>query len=243
MSNPRLIVAWQSPKTREYIPIGILQKKDELFCFNYTKGVEKAKKQGFMSFVSMSDFDIPYTAEKLFPTFANRILPKTRPEYKQYKKWLGLDENSGDLEELARNNGIKETDNIELYAIPQKADKYHIEFFSHGIRYLPPEYKNRVSKLKEGDKLYITQDLQNEYDNNALLIRVDNPAELVGYVPRIYAKDITTILKTDKEATLSVKRVDNEAILQFQLLCEFKAEWQDGFEPFKEETFEIIAKK
>ena len=35
-----LIVAWQYPSTREWIPIGRLSKKENLFCFVYTEGVK-----------------------------------------------------------------------------------------------------------------------------------------------------------------------------------------------------------
>ena len=45
-----LIVAWQSPSTREWIPIGRLSKKENLFCFVYTEGVKVAEKKGIFAF-------------------------------------------------------------------------------------------------------------------------------------------------------------------------------------------------
>lgn len=231
-----LIVAWQSPLTMEWIPIGRLCKKDDLFYFVYTQGVGSAEKQGFLPFRYMTDFTKEYTSQQLFPTFANKILPKSRPEYNNYKQWLGL---NGDnvLDELAMNNGIKATDNIELYAIPEKKEFYRVEFFAHGLRHLPVYIENRFKKLKEKDTLYLAQDVQNTSDDSALIIRAESPAELIGYVPRIYTKDITTLLKSDKKAELKVKKINIEAPLQFRLLCEFRAKWKKDFEAFQDEKF------
>nr|WP_317405005.1 HIRAN domain-containing protein [uncultured Helicobacter sp.] len=234
-----LIVAWQSPLTREWIPIGRLSKKDDLFCFVYTQGVKVAKKKGFLPFRHMTEFTKEYTSEQIFPTFANKILPKSRPEYRNYKQWLGLNSDNV-LDELAMNNGIKATDNIELYAIPQKKEFYEVEFFAHGFRHLSVYVEERLKELKEKDTLYLAQDLQNKSDDYALLIRAESPAELIGYVPRIYTKDITTLLKSDQKAELKVKKINIEAPLQFRLLCEFRAKWQKDFKAFQDKKFHKV---
>lgn len=235
MSDIRLLVAWQNPQSREWIPIGNLYYENNRYKFCYVKGIIRAKEVGFIPFVKMHDIEAVYIADEIFPQFANRLLAKSRPEYERYQRWLGLDKNSTSLEELAKNNGVRVTDNIQLYAIPKKQNEYIVEFFSHGISHLIPSYQERVKKLQVDEKLYLMQDLQNEYDNNALLIRTKDPIELVGYVPRIYAKDFSKLLT--QEATLKVKQINQDSPMQFQLLCEFSAKWVDGFEPFSDEWF------
>ena len=76
--------------------------------------MQNAKNQGFIPFTKMNDLESIYTSPTLFPQFANRVLAKSRPEYERYQKWIILDSSSTPLEELANNNGVKVTDNIEL---------------------------------------------------------------------------------------------------------------------------------
>lgn len=237
MNSIKLIVAWQNLESREWIPIGMLYyHQDGHYEFVYVKGVQRAKEAGFIPFRKMNDLRAIYASEDIFSQFAIRLLPKSRPEYEHYKRWLNLDNNSTPLDELLKNNGIRATDNIELYAIPEKQDKkYIVEFFTHGISHLIPSYKERVKQLKAGEKLYLMRDLQNKYDTNALLVRTQDPVEVVGYVPRIYTRDFSKLLKNN--ATLKVKQVNQDAPLQFQLLCEFSADWSDDFTPFNDNDF------
>lgn len=238
MNDIRLVVAWQNPQSREWIPIGNLYYENKFYKFCYVKGVQKAKNNGFIPFTKMNDLESVYTSDTLFPQFANRVLAKSRPEYERYQKWLSLDNNSTPLDELAKNNGVRVTDNIELYKIPTKRDKYIVEFFSHGISHLIPSYQKRVKSLQVDEKLYLMRDLQNEYDKNALLIRTKAPVELVGYVPRIYTRDFSKLLDN---ASLRVKQVNQDSPMQFQLLCEFSADWIEGFVAFYGEEFKTLS--
>lgn len=237
-----LVVAWQNQSNREWIPIGILCYDGNFYTFSYTRGAKRAKESGFKLLPRMDILEQTYYAPKeaLFPTFANRLLTKSRPEYEDYKQWLSLDGDNA-MEELAKNNGIRATDSIQLYAIPQKQDnQYKLEFFSHGISHLNFHYQQRVAELKAGEKLFIAKDVQNKFDNNALLIRTKDPVEIVGYIPRIYAKDISCLLDNDKSASLEVKQINKDAPMQFQLLCSFNAKWNSKFKPFGSEDFELL---
>ncbi|WP_104717986.1 HIRAN domain-containing protein [Helicobacter trogontum] len=239
MSDIKLIVAWQNPKSREWIPIGNLYYEDECYKFRYIQGIIKAKEVGFIPFTKMNDIKAVYASDEMFPQFANRLLAKSRPEYERYQRWLRLDKNSTPLDELAKNNGVRVTDSIELYVIPKKQDRYIVEFFSHGISHLIPSCQERVKKLEVGEKLYLMQDLQNQYDNNALIMRTKDPVEIVGYVPRIYAPDFSKLLQHNAE--LKVKQINHDSLMQFQLLCEFSADWTKDFKPFDTESFEVIS--
>lgn len=241
-----LVVAWQNQSNREWIPIGKLRYNDANdtlpYSFCYTKGVKRAQEGGFKLLARMDALEQIYYAPKeaLFPTFANRLLAKSRPEYENYKRWLSLN-NSNAMEELAKNNGMRATDSIQLYPIPKEDDQYKLEFFSHGISHLISHYQQRVAKLEVGEKLFIAKDMQNEFDENALLIRTRDPIEIVGYIPRIYSKDISYLIDGDKSACLEVKQVNKEAPMQFQLLCGFNVKWKTGFKPFDNEDFKLLS--
>jgi hypothetical protein len=89
-----LFIAWQDPKTREWIPVGRLTHEDGSYRFEYTKGAKRSER--FVPFGWMRNLEMTYLSNTLFPLFANRILPRSRPEFKDYMDWLGLSENEYD---------------------------------------------------------------------------------------------------------------------------------------------------
>jgi hypothetical protein len=62
-----------------------------------------------------------------------------------------------------------------------------VEFFSHGVRHLPEETRERIKALQAGKRLYLMQDIQNPSDAMALMMRTGNPVYYVGYC---YTSDI-----------------------------------------------------
>lgn len=242
MTNDKtLILCWREPKSREWISVGKLWMSENQYRFCYTKGVQRAKKSNdFMMFGQMIEEDKVYVSDELFPIFKNRLLQKSRPEYNDYLKWLGLDASLEPLDELSRTNGVRATDSLQLFEIPKNKDgKYITYFFSHGISHLPKNYVERIKKLHKGDKLYLMQDIQNNMDKYALMIRTDDPAELMGYCPRIYTKDLHTLIEKNgvDNVSLSIEAINHDAPLQFRLLCKIETTWFEGFEPFLDEEF------
>jgi len=239
-----LFLAWREPEKREWIVVGKLWQKDEKYYFGYTKGVYKAKESGnFNEFGLMQELDKIYVSDEIFPIFKNRILNKSRPEYSDYIKWLGFEKEISPLEELARTNGLRATDSLQIFEKPKPKDgKYIIYFFSHGIRHLPLTYQYRIEHLKEGERLYIAKDIQNRYDKFALMLRTDDPVEIVGYIPRFYTKDINNLLEINGELELKVniEKINLDAPKQFQLLCKLETIWPKDFKVCADEEFELI---
>lgn len=85
-----LFVAWQDPASRSWAPVGRLTREGEFYHFVYTRGATEVP--NFMPFGRMTDLDAEYVSTELFPLFANRVLSRTRPEYQDYLRWLGLSE-------------------------------------------------------------------------------------------------------------------------------------------------------
>ena len=230
----KLILAWKNPKNRQWIPIGNLEYKNNMYYFNYTNG---AKSTNFQPFGQMNELKNTYSAESLFPIFKNRLLAKSRPEYNDYIKWLDIDKNENELVELSRSRGIRATDELQLFPIPEKNENndYEVLFFSHGMSHISEHYVKRLSKLKDNDKLLILKDIQNEVDSCALALRTKNdPIELLGYCPSFLVKDFNRLMKKngDTQVNITIKKVNHDAPLQLKLLCKFSTKWSENFEPF-----------
>ena len=239
MSN-KLVLSWRNPDTRTWLPVGILEFKNEQYIFHYTNG---AKADNFVPFGQMQDKTEKYISDSLFPIFKNRLLSKSRPEYSDFLNWLDIDRNiNNEILELSRSRGIRATDDLQLFPIPEKNNegKYEVIFFSHGISHISESYVKRLSSLKKNDSLLIMKDIQNEVDSFALMIRTkDEPVELMGYCPAFFAKDFNKLLELngDKKVNIYVHKINEDAPLQLKLLCRLVTEWPDSFNPFDEKEF------
>ena len=237
-----LILAWRCPHNGKWIPVGKLLQDRGKYVFDYTVGAHEAEREeAFMPFATMGDLNVTYESEELFPVFCNRLLQKNRPEYDDYVGWLGFDKNKfSPLEELARSGGIRVTDNLQLFSIPQKnGNLYEFHFFSHGIRHLPPCYIDRINHLNHGNKLFLMKDVQNNFDPFALALRTGDPPEIVGYTPRFLSQDFTELLHLNgnDNVFVQVEKINLKAPLQFKLLCKISTTWPDAFTPFNHDAF------
>lgn len=239
-----LFVAWQDPETRRWLPVGRLSRKGDDYRFVYTRGAEVSER--FVPFGRMTDLHSAYIAADLFPLFANRLLPKSRPEYGDFLRWLGLDAESDDaLDQLASSGGGRATDSLQVFPRPEPTpdNRYVVEYFGHGIRYMSPDSRRRIEVLEPGEPLYLVPDIQNRFDDDALLMRTDDPISCVGYCPRFYSAEVAELLDRvgKDQVRVTVVAVNPDAPLQFRLRCRLTAPWPDGFMAFRQETFEPLA--
>jgi hypothetical protein len=234
-----LYLAWQDPESRQWYPVGKLTSVNGIYRFVYTKGAEASK--NFLPFGSMRDLHAVYKSRDLLPLFANRIISKKRPEYRDFLRWLDLQEAEVDpLVVLARTEGVRETDSLTVFPCPEpdKEGKYVVHFFSHGLRYLPDDARIRIGKLQVGDRLYLMLDPQNRYDGCAIALRTGDPTTIVGYCPRYISRDFLEILANDPDAVqVRVKRVNIDAPIQLRLLCTLTADWPENFKPCSSEYY------
>ena len=238
-----LYLAWQDPQSRQWFPVGKLSFEASVYRFVYTKGATFSKH--FTPFGFMQNMHEVYRSRDLFPLFANRLISKKRPEYKDFLRWLDLREDeAAPLVLLARTEGVRETDSLTVFPCPERTldGKYVVHFFSHGLRYLPEEARLRISKLGRGDRLYLLPDPQNSYDGCAIALRTNEPASIVGYCPRYISCDFLEILENNPEAVqVRVNRVNADAPIQLRLLCTLTADWPDDFKPCSSEEYQELA--
>lgn len=240
--NKRLLLFWQNPASRRWFTVGLLTEEQGGFSFQYSNSAKKlAKQKEFEPFGVMRKMSVVHTAEELFPMFKNRLLEKSRPEYPEYLRWLGLDKSSvSDMDELSRSGGVRATDKLQMFPYPEPQDgKYIVEFFVHGIRHVPSEKANRIATLKEGDELFLLKDVQNKVDPFALVIRTDDPPEIVGYCPSFFVEDFNVLLsdQSPRSVKLSVFKVNMDAPLQLRLMCRLEAPWLKDFSTFADREF------
>lgn len=240
--NDELILSWKNSTTHMWVPVGRLKFQNNHYFFQYTKGAKNSKE--FKPFEKMDDLGKVYESEDLFPLFKNRLLQKSRPEYKEYLDWLDISaKDMHPMEELSLTGGVRATDSLQLFPIPtEKNGYYEVKFFSHGIRYLARSYIERANKLENGDQLYLMKDIQNPHDKYALSLRTEDPPELVGYCPKNYVQDFNSLIEKNgaKNIEVSVVKNNKTAPSQLKLLCKFKAKWYEGFKPFSDSDFQTI---
>ena len=136
---------------------------------------------------------------------------------------------------LARSGGLRSTDQLQIFKKIEvdASGKFEHFFFLHGLSYLNSMANDRVSELQPGENLRLCLDLQNEYDGDAVVVRADKPAEIVGYCPRYLSNDIKKMLLNDpKSVTLSVEKISDDAPHNYRLLCKLSGTLilQDEFE-------------
>ena len=238
-------LAWQAPDTKTWYVVGLLTEHEDYYTFSYTKGALKSEK--FIPFSGMKDLDKMYVSDELFPLFKNRLLSEKRPEYPRFIEWLdlGSDEVSP-IEVLGRSGGLRGTDKLQMFnRVEIENDGYfeHV-FFAHVLGYLSQSAKDRVSGLQKNEKLLLCLDCQNSYDGNAVIIRAENPAEILGYCPSYLAKDISSFLKKNRvNLNISVESFSENAPDHYKLLCKLSGKIDSNLinEFMSKDEFSLIA--
>lgn len=216
-----VFIAWQEPDNKDWHVVGRLEKREAGYAFCYTQGAQSSDK--FILFSGMDNIEETYVSSSLFPLFKNRLLSHNRPEYPDFIAWLGLsDEEATPMNILGRSGAHRGTDKLQMFErITTDSDgRFECFFFAHGLSYLSMSAVDRVSKLVSGDKLLLCLDAQNNYDKDAVIIRANDPAEIIGYCPRYLAKHIAGALRVDSSnIELLVEVVSSSAPANYQLMC------------------------
>ena len=236
--NKYIYLAWRGPD-KNWNVIGQLLRKNNEYEFRYTKGIENVA--DFNAVLSnMPEHDKVYRSSELFFLFKNRLMPKSRPDYSSYLRWLDLeqqdDSSVDDLDTLAVSGGERQTDFFRIIPVPEKniSGEYSFKFLVNGLSDSDDMVKNKVLSLKEGDSLYLVHDFQNKEDYLALSLRTNEPSYLIGYVPPYFGKIIHKI--KDKNGANSIRvnvvQVNKDAPIQMRLLCELSS-------PFLSKPWEV----
>lgn len=240
-----IYLARQDQNTKEWYVVGQLLHTDEGYEFSYTKGIKNIP--SFSAIPNMPEHDKVYRSPNLFSLFKNRLMPKSRPEYHDYIKWLGFEMSDpviSDLDVLAVSGGGRETDFFRIIPVPEinAIGTYSFKFFVEGLNFVDEQSKERVLSLKKGDPLYVNHDFQNHTDPLALSLQTDDPPCLIGYIPGYFTKVIYKLKNKDdlflQKISVNVLQVNKAAPIQMRLLCELSCPllnraWEEYEDEFK----------
>lgn len=246
---PALFVAWQNPETRRFTPVARLAQIvgddcRDCFEFVYIEAAHEAMEQGFLPFLAFPELHGLYRARQLFPMFANRILPTSRPDFADYLEQLGLPPaTSSPVLILSRSGGRRATDTLELFPLPtlEPGIGYQTWFWSHALRHLGPESHERIARLTLNERLYVMCDVQNPVDPMALALRTEDRT-VVGYMPAYLLDDTHELLQSCITCEVYVERINpSTAPIQQRLLCRLQSCWPSQFVPYSTPRYQPLA--
>lgn len=244
-----LFVAWQVPRTRGFHAVGRLAYVPDdnggLYEFAYVRGAQDAAGFGFHPFLAFPEQNHVYRSKELFPFFANRLMPRSRPDYAEFLSWLDLDPDTATpIHVLGRSGGARVTDEVELFPLPafdETLGGYRTHFLVHGLRHMPSAAQERALRLQDDEQLYWCLDCQNPVDRRAIALRTEDRHN-VGFVPAYLLDDAWDLLQRCPDLDVFVARLSPPpAPLGQRLLCEMRSCWPDDFVPFAAERFQPIS--
>jgi len=237
----RLWVAWQHPQTRSLLPVGCLSAlPDGTWLFWYVQGAHNVP--DFRPFASFPDLHREYRSTRIFPTFANRIMSRSRPDYAEYLNALDLDSAAATpFDILARSSGRRATDKVRVYPEPTVDPVTKVTnciFLAHGVRHIDGA-SERIERLRAGDRLELRTDPANPVNPRALLMDAEH-GHPVGYVPEVLLDYVHTV-RDYRGAEVRVDRVNPPpAPATLRLLCWLAGRWPPGPLPFTGPEYEPI---
>ena len=243
MSEKTLFLAWQDKReeSRLWFPIGRLDADVErsLYRFRYTGGAKRAEKEaGFPLLVEFPELEEDYQSSELFPLFRNRVIAPGRPDRAGYLRNLDLPENANPFEILSVNGGTRVTDAYEVFPkLAKHADgSFNCRFFLHGWRHVNPPARDRISRLKPDEELYITLELTNPATVLAVQVQTTD-YHMIGWTPRYLVTDLTVAMAETANYSAHVVRINPQpAPSRQRVLIEMRGCWKKH-EPMTSEEF------
>lgn len=182
-STPHLLLVTQKEPTQQlYRSIGFLEYDEAQYAFYYLRSAIAAS--WFRPLPGFSQVYRRYVSTELFPLFRERVPSSRRDDFRSTMRLLGLPQDAGPFEVLARSGGHRTGDSIELIPVPTVDPDGFVSFtfFSHGVRYMTEDAQNRIANLRAGELLKLVPELTNPVNPHAMLVTEHGRLSL-GYVP------------------------------------------------------------
>jgi len=248
----RLVVAWQHPESRLISPIGFLTYDGNSYRFDYIRHALDVV--DFQPLLGFPDLRRSYNSEDLFPLFAQRAMDPRRRDYQRYLTRLGLDEEASPLEQIARSQGRRQGDSIQLLPEPEvSGGELAFLFLVNGTRHvLEPmilegqelhvsneTLENVLARLRPGDPLALVSQPKNPA--NDLAVVVTGMSVPLGWVPDLLLEDLHELLKR-ASVTVTVEHVNGpDAPWHLRVLARLRATSAGSFRFFAGERWALLA--
>lgn len=247
-----LFLAWQNsphaqtPQRRAWYPIGRLDQNRPGYRFAYTKGVERAIHEAdFRPLLAFPDLRQEYHSQSLFPLFRNRIINERRGDLADHLARLDLGPHESDpFKILAISGGERQTDHLEVFPKIEVGQdgSFSCRFFSHGVRHLAVVFQERISRVRAGDPLRVTVELNNPVTGAAIQLQTEEDYHLMGWAPRYLIQDLLTAMAQRPQLSATVVKVNPAPAPPNQrLLIELSGVGPQGWEPMRGEDFQPLS--
>ncbi|WP_370065467.1 hypothetical protein [Mycobacterium sp. MAA66] len=187
LHRSRLIVTRRGVDDGVYRAIGYLDQLTggaEHLTYQFTYLAQVAADPAFVPIVGFRDVSRVYRSDRLFPSFADRVMSAKRPDRPQYLEALDLDADADAWEILTASGGHREGDPVELISLPRfdrVTGETSAHFLAHGVRHRGPQASDWITGLPAGHRLGLEPDPTNPVNSSAIKI-VDRGIHL-GFVP------------------------------------------------------------
>ena len=186
MSNgiAHIYLAWRKGAGFPRIIIGVIKRNAFGVSFSYlNKGLDEAKKEGFVTYTDFPDESRVYN-DGVLDIFGLRLNKSEREDIQKYYDYWEIDPQFKDDKYylLAHTQGLLPTDNFEFLADfnPVKSLSFTTELCGLTNLQLPKD------TLVEGDKLTWVKEPNNKYDKYA--VKVYKGDVFVGYIKKIHSR-------------------------------------------------------
>lgn len=238
-----LFVSWRDP-TGSIHPVGRLVRRlgvdGESYRFAYLKMAELLEE--FEPLPGLPDLHRLYKSTRLFPVFANRVMPRSRPDFDLLASRVHLGGDADPFEVLARSGGRRLTDRIEVFAPPERTAEgdSNVLFLVRGIRHVPGA-EEAVAELAVGDQLAVVDQPDNQFNPRAMVMRVSDGRH-IGWIPDYLVEHIHELLQlNDSEPVVTVEHVNEASVAaHLRLLCRLRAPWPEMYVPFADAAFQPL---
>ena len=226
-------------------PVGMLTRRaigaKVSFRFVYLKAAEQL--DGFDHLPGLPDLHSVYESDHLLAVFRNRQMPRRRPDYGEYVRRLDLDIDTDPFEVMARSEGIRMTDRVEVFSYPERTpdDDLTTLFFGRGIRHIPGAAE-AVTEVTAGDVLVLADEPDNPVNPRAMLI-CTRTVRKIGWVQNYLVGTIHELREfSEADVGIVAEHVNPPtAPPHMRLLCRLRSPWPDGYEPLSAPEFQPIA--
>ncbi len=261
-SNPataatrRLIVTWQHPDSRWIEPVGFLSYDGELYSFDYIRHALQVA--DFQPLLGFGDVHHSYKSEILFPLFAQRVMDPRRPDYHRYVERLGLTEDASPWEQIARSQGRRQGDSLQLLPEPVISDEnLTCLFLVNGMRHVPSrpvtlggrqlrvtseQVESALSELRPGDPLRLISEPSNKFNPLAIMVTGSSSTPL-GWVPNLLVEDLNRLLALTAVQVTAVHINGPDAPWHLRLLAQLSATHIGNFRFFTDNRWEVLTKE
>lgn len=212
-----LYLIWKDPNKRKSYIVGVLSKNGQ-FEFAYGEEIDDALRNGFEPLIPFNDINKVYYSDILFPIFSSRLPDRKRKGIEKILRKYKLDE--FDEYQLLKRSGAKlPIDNLWFVdpILFEDEDKLiERSFFIAGSRhYMGCEQGNcclnKVLHLRIDELLMLELDINNLFDENAIVIK-DKEKNKLGYVPRYYSEPLARLLREKRKYQCRVIELNDKGL-------------------------------